>query len=103
MQREPAQAAEWVSEAYRNGKFADHGARLRVKAVSEYNASARETIREGARFTYTHGNPPATRVGYYDARRSRLTVLDHDEVTILNHFRATERYVRSLPDSDYAW
>jgi hypothetical protein len=103
MQGAAGQAAQWVSDAYRQKKFAAHGHRLRVRSVAEYDSSARDVIAQGARFTYTHGNPPAVRVGYYDAWRSRLTVLDEDEVTIINHMHAPESYVRGLPDSDYRW
>jgi hypothetical protein len=97
----PGQSAEWVSDAYRDSKYADHGRRLRVNSVNQYDQSARDTIQQGCRFTYILGNPPEVRVGYYDAWHSRMTVLDHEELTIINHMRASENYVRALPDSDH--
>jgi len=40
------------------------------------------------------------RVGYFDRRNGRLTVLDDAETYIVTHFRCDEDYVRACPDSD---
>ncbi len=53
------------------------------------------------RFTYTDLEADATRVGFFDPTSGRFTALTDDEAFILTHFRATERYVRGLLDSDY--
>src|SRR5262249_52676566 len=101
MQGTPDVFAEWPDESYRRRKFAKHGARLRLKTVDDYDASARETIRDGLRFTYSESDPSEDRVGYFDSNRRRLTALSGDETVIVNHFRATENYVRHLENSDY--
>ena len=98
----PERTAVWPDEIYLREHFRKHRRGLRVSTVEEYDASARETIRVGVRFTYTDRKDQDTRVGYFDPWRSRVTCLTVDEHYIMSHFHATEHYVRSLLDSDYS-
>ena len=66
-----------------------------------YDRSARGTIRAGKRFTCREAATLLRRVGYYDRRMDRLTVLNESETRIVNHFRCDEAYVRRQIDSDY--
>src|SRR5258708_353547 len=63
--------------------------------------SARGTIRAGRRFTYRDPEKAEARVGYYDVRRERLTMLTDDESAIVSHFSGPVRSVRRLPAPDY--
>ena len=101
MQESPATYAVWQSEAKLRGHFRAHGPRLRLRDMAAYDASARQTIAEGRRFTYTDLEADELRVGYFDPVIRRFTALTEDEVYILTHFRANEGYVRRLLDSDY--
>jgi hypothetical protein len=52
-------------------------------------------------FTYRDEGSGEPRVGYYDVRHGRLTVLTDDEAAIVTHFPCPEHYVRRQPASDY--
>ncbi len=97
----PAAIAQWRSPTKCRDHFLWHGSRLRVTTVSAYDQSARATIQRGTRFTYTDVSAGTARVGYFEPGNGRFTALSADEAWILTHFRATEHYVRTRPDSDY--
>jgi hypothetical protein len=86
----------WTNQRER-GK---HGAILGRATESEYEASALATIRVGTRFTFRDNGTGKRRVGYYDLRNQRITVLDEAEATIVTHFVCEEGYVRQLQESD---
>jgi hypothetical protein len=96
-----ADQAPWFSEMERLRHFRKHGARLGTPTVEAYDGSARGTIRAGRRFTYRDPEKAEARVGYYDMRRERLTMLTDDESVIVSHFSCPARYVRRLRASDY--
>ncbi len=95
--------------------FTKHGYKFPFANVSDYDASARETIRTGIPFAYLHVDPDdptiqEPRAGYFDrptARfpQGRFTALTEDEALILSHYppRRGEQYVRSLHDSTYPY
>jgi hypothetical protein len=91
----------WTSRASLQRHFNKHGPKLGVRSVDDYDKSARDTIRSGARFTYMDRSTRLPRVGRYDPTRQHLTILTDDESAIVNHFAAPEHYVRNLPASTY--
>ena len=97
-----ADLARWGNRQKRLSHFRKHGPLLNQQDVDDYDKSARATIRAGKRFTYEDTTAGEQRVGYYDRHLERLTALDEVEETIVTHFRCPERYVRSLPASDYS-
>ena len=96
-----ADQAPWVSSHERSKHFRKHGQALERETVEEYDRSARATIRAGKRFIYRDTTTSEQRVGYFDGRYERLTVVDDREATIVTHFHCPERYVRNLSTSDY--
>jgi hypothetical protein len=74
---------------------------LGVATEQEYDESARETIRQGVRFTYRDRSTRVKRVGYFERATGRFTVLNERETRIRSHFLTSERQVRALPESDY--
>lgn len=93
--------APWVSLRELHRHFLKHGVKLGTTTETDYDASARGTIRAGRRFTYADPDTSKPRVGYYDLRTDRFTAMNATETRILSHFRISERYVRNLPGSDY--
>lgn len=91
-----AQDAVWPDLGYRYQHFKKHGAALRIPTEDEYDASARETIRQGDRLSYSDDGD--LRVGYFWLDRRRFTALSDDEGMLVSHFRVTVRYVQHLPD-----
>lgn len=96
-----ADQAPWASDYERSKHFRKHGHDLNRATVEDYDRSARATVRAGKRFTYRDTATSDQRVGYYDERHERLTVLDERETAIVTHFHCPERYVRQLSMSDY--
>jgi pyocin large subunit-like protein len=92
----------WAKQADLEDHFRDHGHEFGAINLTEYDHSARETIRMGRRFEFVNkaGFP---RVGYYVMQANALTTLSHDERTIVSHFRPTAgaAYVRRLNASTY--
>jgi len=78
----------------------DHGRGVGAASEEEYDESARETIRRGARFEYRERNG-VLRVGYYDRVGGLFTGMERDERRITTHYAAGEAYVRRLRDSTY--
>jgi hypothetical protein len=94
--------AEWRSRADLEDHFRKHGARVGVRTVEEYEASSREVIDIGTYLEYRDRETGAWRVGYYDRATERFVAVTGDELEIVSHFRADERYVSGLWRSTYA-
>ena len=97
----PAERAQWRSPASLADHFAKHGPKLGLINEGEYDASGRETMRSGRRFTYEDRGSGEPRVGYFDRRSGLLVALTADESTLLTHFATDDEYVRNLPASTY--
>jgi hypothetical protein len=97
----PAETARWRNAEDLAEHAAEHGPELGLLSAAEYDASARETVRQGRRFLYQDRGTGRTRVGYFDPRSGRFTALSHDEATILTHFYTDRQYVRRLPSTTY--
>lgn len=93
--------ARWPSPAHLASHFEKHGPKLGFVSESEYDASARTTIRGGRRFTYEDPGSGEARVGCFDGRSGLFTALTADETVILTHFLADGDYVRNLTASTY--
>ena len=75
-----------------------------MRDVSQYDRSARTTIRLGKCFTYLDPDYGVPRVGYFTLGNGRFTALNASQTRILTHFipKHGERYVRDeLPQSTY--
>ena len=72
-----------------------------ARTEREYLRSAQRTARVGVHFTYQHAG--RDRVGRFEPRTGRLTVLTDDESAIVNHLVTTAEYVRNLPGSTYPY
>lgn len=81
--------------------FQKHGEQM--ASTSDYDASARATIREGRAFTYVDRESRTQRLGFYDRGTNRFTSVTNDGRRITTHFRPDtgERYVRRLDRSSY--
>lgn len=94
-----------ASAVWGRGELAEHFEKHpeTYRSEREYDEGARETIRLGARFTYTDTQTSAPRVGYFHKPSNRFTGLTGDEKRITTHFRPDrgERYVAGLPRSTY--
>jgi hypothetical protein len=91
----------WASQWSLQQHFQDHGNALNVYTVSDYNASALDTIRVGRRFTDEQGRAAHPRIGYFDQPTGRFTALTADGMIILTHFRCSEHYIRTRRHSTY--
>lgn len=92
---------EWDSPEHLAEHFRLHGHELRTGTITEYDASAKETIDIGIAFNYRDRQTGSWRLGYYDPLTERFAAMKDDAETIVTHFRCPERYLRSLPESDY--
>lgn len=101
MQGTPSGSPEWPSKESREYHFNSHRHEYAWVDVHDYDASAREVIRIGKRFTYRDRLTKARRVGYFDPRTGRSTAVSWDEADLLTHFVTDEAYLRGLPGSDY--
>ena len=81
--------------------FAEHGHEVGARTEREYLRSAQRTAQVGEYFTYQHTG--RDRVGRFDPRTGRLTVLTEDGTAIVNHFVTSVEYVRNLPGSTYPY
>ena len=93
---------EWESPEHLEEHFRLHGHDLRAPTISEYDASAKETIELGIQFNYRDRQTGEWRLGYYDPPTERFAAMKDDAETIVTHFRCAERYLENLPASDYA-
>ncbi len=97
----PEGVARWASQARLNRHFRRHGGEVGAPDAASYDASARQTIRTGVRFTYRDLITQEMRIGFFDPSTGRFTALSEDGTTILTHFVTTETYIRSRPDLTY--
>ena len=83
--------------------FQRHGAEGSHRTAEEYDAAARETIRNGTMFTYVDRESNAGRIGFYDKSTNRFTGVSGNGRRITTHFRPNrgEAYVRGLERSTY--
>jgi hypothetical protein len=101
-ERWPADTAAWLNHQELYEHFRRHGAALGVATALEYDASGRDTIRAGRRFTYREADTGRRRVGYFEAATLRFTALSPNEQRILTHYRAdAPEYPRRLRSSTY--
>jgi hypothetical protein len=71
-----------------------------ARSVSEYDASAQETITEGKKFTYRDNRTNEPRIGYYHRDTARFVGADIQGF-ILTHHRLDEDDVYRLKRSTY--
>ena len=83
--------------------FEKHGDEGPWASESVYDASARETVSIGTRFTYVDRATNAERLGFFDKGGNRFTSVTNDGRRITTHFRPDrgEAYVRGLYRSTY--
>ena len=67
--------------------------------MADFLRMARETMRDGRRFTFRRG--ARTRVGYYHRRTRRFVVLNDSEGAILSLSSQSENHVRRLSEPTY--
>lgn len=96
-------APVWVSPNRLRWDFGKHAHEFPYTTIQEYETRSFDTIGAGRRFEFVDSKSGRQRVGYYDVGQNRLTVLTHDEMLILSHYRPTrgEPYVRGLLRSTY--
>ena len=82
--------------------FRPHPERRQIVTEEDYEQSSLETVWEGVEFTYTDRTSGDARVGYFDPLTECFTAVTADRRWIITHYPATEDYVRTLLDSDYA-
>lgn len=102
-----ANAAEWQKaeqEPARPGPgirnhYGNHGEDVGANSAREYDASARNTIRDGNRFTYKDRFTGEARVGYHDPATGLFTATTQKgkKVIIHTHFPETWENLRRLP------
>ena len=97
----PEGGARWTRQARLNRHFRRHGGEVGASDATSYDASARQTIQVGVRFTYQDLVTREMRIGYFDPATGRFTALSEDGLTIVTHFVTTEAYIRSRPNSSY--
>lgn len=97
-----AREATWAPGQLRS-HFEKHGREMPWASESDYDASARETIRIGTAFTYQDRESNAERRGFYHRETNRFTAVSSDGRRIPTHFRPDrgEGYVRGLERSTY--
>jgi pyocin large subunit-like protein len=80
-----------------------HGREGPWASESEYDASARDTIRIGTAFTYRDRESNAQRLGFYHKDSNRFTGVTRDGRRITTQFKPDrgEAYVRGLDRSTY--
>src|SRR5919199_443111 len=78
--------AQWANDDELADHYWAHRWDTNCKTISEYDESARATIRSGIRFTYNENDSGRPRIGYYDPDTGLLTVLSSDGARLLSHF-----------------
>ncbi len=102
-----AERAEYLQASWAPGQlqahFEKHGREGSYRGAEEYDRAARQTIRDGAMFSYVDRETRAPRVGFYDRANNRFSGLTRDGARITTHFRPDrgESYVRGLERSTY--
>jgi len=96
-------APRWRSRLAERHHFERHGAEVGAGDAERYTASALATIRSGRRFTFQDATTGDPRIGYFQRRTGRLTVVSADGLFIVTHFRCEggAAYVRRLTESSY--
>jgi hypothetical protein len=92
--------AEWRSQEHLLDHFEQHRHEFPDSSVTEYDASAQETLAIGTYFEFFDDGAGESRVGCFDRWAARLTILDEDG-EIVSHFRCRETYALGLPFSNY--
>jgi hypothetical protein len=79
--------------------YAKHGDQVGASNLRQYDASARQTIRNGREFTYKDRFTGERRVGYYDANTGLFTATSQTgKVPIIHtHFMESWENLRKLP------
>jgi pyocin large subunit-like protein len=97
-----AREATWAPGQLR-AHFEKHGKEGPWASESQFDASARETIRIGTPFTYMDRESNAERLGFYHRDSNRFTAVTRDGRRITTQFRPDrgEAYVRGLERSSY--
>jgi pyocin large subunit-like protein len=97
-----AREATWAPGQLR-AHFEKHGKEGPWASESEYDASARETIRVGTAFTYVDRESNAERLGFFQKENNRFTGVTRDGRRITTLFKPDrgEAYVRGLERSTY--
>jgi RHS repeat-associated protein len=100
-----AKKAKWQS-AVRNVEgpgirdhYAKHGDQVGATSIRQFDASARQTIRDGREFTYRDRFTGARRVGYWDSKTGLFTATTQKGKTpiIHTHFKVSWEDLRKLP------
>ncbi|MBI3966865.1 MAG: hypothetical protein HY329_14630 [Chloroflexi bacterium] len=97
---QPADDARSLTIAEFMDHLRRHGLEFGYLDPVEYGESARQTIRDGIRFTFRHESGD-DRVGYFNPANDHFTSLSDDESVIFTHFITNETYVRSRQSSTY--
>jgi len=97
-----AREATWAPGQLR-AHFEKHGKEGPWASESEYDASARETIRVGTAFTYLDRESNAERLGFFQKESNRFAGVTRDGRRITTQFKPDrgEAYVRGLDRSTY--
>jgi len=97
-----ADQATW-SPGQLTAHFQKHGREMPWASESVYDASARETVRIGAAFTYRDREANMERLGFYHRESNRFVGVTRDGRRITTQFRPDrgEGYVRALDRSTY--
>ena len=97
-----AREATWTPGQLQS-HFDRHGNEGPWASESVYDASARETVKTGASFSYVDRESSAERLGFFDKAGNRFTSVTRDGRRITTHFRPErgEAYVRNLNRSTY--
>ena len=97
-----AREATWAPGQLR-AHFEKHGKEGPWASESEYDASARETIRVGTAFTYVDRESNAERLGFFQKESNRFVGVTRDGRRITTQFKPDrgEAYVRGLDRSTY--
>ena len=100
-----AKDAKWVKSrqgvegAGLRNHFQKHGEQVGAKTAREYDASARQTMQDGRRFTYRDRASGEPRVGYFDSQKGLFTATSQTRKNpaILSHFPEKWSNLRKLP------
>jgi hypothetical protein len=97
-----AREATWAPGQLR-AHFEKHGNEGPWASESDYDASARETVRVGTAFTYQDRESNAERLGFFQKDSNRFTAVTRDGRRITTQFKPDrgEAYVRGLDRSTY--
>ena len=89
---------DWESPEHLEDHFPLHRGELGVRSVTEYDASAQETVRLGVEFRYFYDPEGVSRIGFFHRDTARFVAASLRR-RIITHFRADEAYVAELTHS----